>query len=435
MKKICVVGTGYVGLVTGTCLADFGNRVNCLDVDEEKIRELQNGVVPFYEPGLEEMIKRNTASGRLTFSTDLEDGIRDSDVVFIAVGTPSDGEGNADLSYVKTVAAQIGSVMNGYKVIVTKSTVPTGTGVLVEKIVRDNQSEPFDFDMVSNPEFLREGSAIEDFMRPDRIIVGTESQKAADIISEIYEPLYLLETPIVKTDVATAEMIKYASNAFLATKISFINEVANICEKVGADISVVARGMGLDKRIGMKFLHAGAGFGGSCFPKDTRALKQIAEKAGAGSLVVQAVIQVNEMRCGDMVKKIAGAVGGSLDGKVVGVLGIAFKPNTDDVRESPALAVIRSLRDRGAAVQAFDPVAGENALAEDPDLHFVESITEAAAGADVLVLITEWNEFRDLDFEEIRDTMAVPVLVDCRNVYEPRKVRDAGFTYISVGRK
>ncbi|MBN1825599.1 MAG: UDP-glucose/GDP-mannose dehydrogenase family protein [Candidatus Eisenbacteria bacterium] len=434
MKRICVVGTGYVGLVTGTCLADFGNRVDCIDIDERKIQVLQGGSVPFYEPGLEEMIKRNVSGGRLAFSTELDQGIRNAEVIFIAVGTPSDEQGNADLTYVKDVAAQIGRSMNGYKVVVTKSTVPTGTGALVEEIIRENQDAPYEFDVVSNPEFLREGSAIEDFMRPDRIIVGTDSERARDAISEIYEPLYLLETPIVKTNVASAEMIKYASNAFLATRISFVNEVAKVCEKVGADVGTVARGMGLDKRIGPKFLHAGAGFGGSCFPKDTRAFVQIAEQAGVDPMIVKAVIAVNEQRRSEMAEKIETAAGGSLDGKVVGMLGLAFKPNTDDVREAPALGVIRILQKKGATVQAFDPVAGENARAWNKEIVLVDSIVDAAVGADVLVLMTEWNEFRELDLAKLREVMIRPVLVDCRNVYEPRKIREAGFAYTSVGR-
>jgi UDPglucose 6-dehydrogenase len=434
MKKICVVGTGYVGLVTGTCLADFGNRVLCVDVDEEKIRLLREGQVPFYEPGLEEMVRRNISGGRLLFTRSIEEGVRDSEVLFIAVGTPSDDAGNADLTYVKEVAAEIGRSMNAYKVIVTKSTVPTGTGALVAEIVRGNQKAKHEFDVVSNPEFLREGSAIQDFMRPDRIIVGTDSPRAAEIISEVYEPLYLLDTPIVKTSVATAEMIKYASNAFLATKISFINEIANVCERVGADVNTVAVGMGLDGRIGPKFLHAGAGFGGSCFPKDTRALIQIAEKAGVEPLITRAVVEVNERRRGEMAAKVRQAAGGSLEGKRIGVLGLAFKPNTDDVRESPALDVIRILRGEGADVRAFDPVAGPNARKEIPNLALAGSVLETVKGADVLVVMTEWNEFRELDFAGIRSAMAKPVLVDCRNVYEPRKVRDAGFAYFSVGR-
>ncbi len=434
MKKICVVGTGYVGLVTGTCLADFGNRVTCVDVDREKIRTLEGGQVPFYEPGLEEMVRRNASGGRLFFSTTLEDAVVDSEVIFIADGTPSDNEGNADLTFVKNVAVEIGRAMNGYKVIVTKSTVPTGTGEMVAGIVRENQREEHPFDVVSNPEFLREGSAIHDFMRPDRIIVGTDSPRAMEVISQVYEPLYLLETPIVKTSVATAEMIKYASNAFLAIKISFINEIADICEKVGADVGLVAHGMGLDGRIGSKFLHAGAGYGGSCFPKDTRALIQIAEKAGVEPLITRAAEDVNNHRRREMAEKVRTAAGGDVRGKSVGMLGIAFKPNTDDVRESPALGVIKLLREWGAEVKAFDPVAGPNAKKLDPDLALAETILEAATGTDVLVVMTEWNEFRELAFDEIRGVMKSPVIVDCRNIYEPRKVRDLGFTYYSVGR-
>lgn len=434
MRSISVVGTGYVGLVTGTCLADFGNQVICIDVDEEKIATLEAGRIPFYEPGLEEMVKRNAAGGRLRFSTSLEEGVSQSDVIFIAVGTPSDKSGHADLSFVKNVAREIGSAMNGYKVIVTKSTVPTGTGATVAALIRESQKEPHEFGIVSNPEFLREGSAIEDFMRPDRIIIGTDSVRSMEIISEVYEPLYLLETPIVKTNVATAEMIKYASNAFLATKISYINEIANICERMGADVGVVAQGMGLDKRIGPKFLHAGAGYGGSCFPKDTRALVYFGAKAGYHPKIVQAAIDINEERRDEMVEKIRGAIGAELEGKRIGMLGISFKPNTDDIREAPALEIAERLIARGATVQAFDPVSGDLARAAMPALKVVESILEAAEKADALVLMTEWNEFRDLDLAGIKEAMNKPVFIDCRNVYEPRKISDAGFQYTSVGR-
>ncbi len=435
MRSICVVGTGYVGLVTGTCLADFGNRVICVDVDEKKIASLEDGRVPFYEPGLEEMVKRNASVGRLRFSTSLKEGVGESEVIFIAVGTPSDETGHADLKFVKNVAKEIALAMNGYKVIVTKSTVPTGTGALVEKLIGENRAESHEFDIVSNPEFLREGSAIEDFMRPDRIIIGTDSPRAMEIISEVYEPLYLLETPIVKTNVATAEMIKYASNAFLATKISYVNEISNICERVGADVSVVSYGMGLDKRIGPKFLHAGAGYGGSCFPKDTRALVYFGEKAGYLPRIVKAAIDVNVRRREEMAAKIENAAGGELKGRTVGMLGISFKPNTDDIREAPALEIASILIDRGAAVRAFDPVSGSIAAEAMSELTVVDSILDAAKGADVLVLMTEWNEFRDLDLAGIRERMNKPVFVDCRNVYESRKLRDAGFEYHSVGRE
>ncbi len=434
MKSICVVGTGYVGLVTGTCLADFGNSVICVDVIQEKIDSLKNGEIPFYEPGLVEMVSRNAASGRLTFSTSLKESVKKCEVIFIAVGTPSDDSGHADLSYVKNVAVEIGQEMNGYKVVVTKSTVPTGTGALVAKLIKQSQSEPHEFDVVSNPEFLREGSAIEDFMRPDRIIIGTESPRAMDVISEVYEPLYLLETPIVKTDVATAEMIKYASNAFLATKISYINEMANICELVGADVNVVAHGMGLDKRIGPKFLHAGAGFGGSCFPKDTKALVHFGGQAGYKPRIIQAVIDVNEERRVHVARLISNALGGDLAGKTVGILGLSFKPNTDDIRDAPALAIAEILIRQGATVKAFDPVCGALAKAEMPSLEIVDSINGTAEGADILVLMTEWNEFRDLDFPGIAKIMKSPKFVDCRNVYEPRKIRELGFENHSIGR-
>lgn len=434
MRSICVVGTGYVGLVTGTCLADFGNRVVCVDIDESKITQLREGKIPFYEPGLKEMVLRNHETGRLTFDTSLEDGVKRSEVIFIAVGTPSDDSGHADLKYVRGVAEEIAKAMNGYKVIVTKSTVPTGTGSLIESIIKEHQTEPHEFAIVSNPEFLREGSAIEDFMHPDRIVIGTESPRAMEVISKVYEPLYLLETPIVKTNVATAEMIKYASNAFLATKISYINEMANICERVGADVGTVSQAMGLDKRIGPKFLHAGAGYGGSCFPKDTKALVYFGQKAGYLPRIVQAVIEVNEERSGYLAERVKAAIGGSLKGKTVGMLGLSFKPNTDDIRDSPALALASTLLESGCRVQAFDPVSAELAKAEVNGLELRQSIGETLDGADCLILMTEWNEFRDLDLKDLHARMKAPVFLDFRNVYEPRKVRDAGFEYHSVGR-
>lgn len=431
--NICVIGVGYVGLVTGACFAEFGLRVTCVDNDREKIRQLKQGRVPIYEPGLEEMVAKNVKENRLTFTDNLEEGVRHSLVIFIAVGTPPDRRGQADLRYVKEVAQAIGRTMDGYKLIVTKSTVPVGTGKIIQEIIRRNQKEKLPFDVASNPEFLREGSAIEDFMRPNRVVIGAESDQAIAIMKDLYSPLYLIETPFVITSVETAEMIKYASNAFLATKISFINEMANLCEKVGADVHQVAKGMGLDQRIGPKFLHPGPGFGGSCFPKDTRALVQLSRSMGYDFKIVQAVIQVNERQKKMMVEKILQAVG-SVKGKTLGVLGITFKPNTNDIREAPALYIIRKLLSLGARIQAYDPAGMEEGRRVLKKVHFKENLYEVGRGADALVLITEWNPFRTIDWVRMKSLLKQPVVIDLKNMYEPQRMKALGIRYTCVGR-
>ncbi|MDM7915152.1 MAG: UDP-glucose/GDP-mannose dehydrogenase family protein, partial [Candidatus Eisenbacteria bacterium] len=429
-----MIGTGYVGLVTGTCLADFGNSVTCVDTDEAKIELLRAGKMPFYEFALEEVVRRNVREGRLSFTSDLPRAIRDNRVVFIAVGTPQSETGEADLSQVWAAAKTIAQNLNGYKLIVQKSTVPVGTGEKVWRIIQENRVKKVAFDVASNPEFLREGSAVEDFMRPDRVVIGTWSKKAEDLLAEIYRPLYLNETPMVKTNVPTAELIKYASNAFLAAKISFVNEMANLCEAVGGDVKVVARGMGLDKRIGPKFLHAGAGYGGSCFPKDTLALAALSRAAGSPCKIVEATIDVNKRQRERMLEKIL-AMTGNLRGKEIGILGLAFKPQTDDVRESVAIDLIRGLKRRGAQIRAFDPVAMETAARElGNGATFCDNAYEVAKGADVLVIATEWNEFRMLDLAKIRRIMREPVVVDCRNIYDPKMMASLGFRYACVGR-
>jgi UDPglucose 6-dehydrogenase len=431
--RIAMIGVGYVGLVSGACFSEFGVEVACVDKDAGKIERLKRGEIPIYEPGLDDMVKKNTQAGRLTFTTDLKPAVAGADAVFIAVGTPSRrGDGHADLSYVYAAAAEIANAMTDYTVVVTKSTVPVGTGREVLRIIRENRPGA-EFDVASNPEFLREGSAINDFMRPDRVVIGTDSDRAADVLRELYRPLYLLETPIVFTTLETAEMIKYAANTFLATKITFINEIANLCDEVDADVHDVARAMGLDGRIGKKFLHPGPGFGGSCFPKDTASLVHFSRGFGVEQRVVAAVCEANQRQPERMVDKIERMAGG-LDGKVVGVLGLSFKPNTDDVRESPAIEVIRGLQDRGAQVRCFDPQAMENARRELKGVVFCRDPYEVAEGSHALVLATEWNEFRKLDLEQIRARLSAPVLVDLRNVYEPEDLRRAGFRYAGVGR-
>ena len=433
MYNICVTGTGYVGLVTGACLADFGNTVKCVDIDEAKIASLKRCEVPFYEPGLQEIVRRNVEGGRLSFSTDIKLGIESSTVIFVAVGTPMSTEGQADLSYVEMVARSVGEHLNDYKVVVLKSTVPAGTCDLVERIIREKSNSEHRFDVVSNPEFLREGSAIEDFMKPSRIVLGASDGTAFEVMMEIYRPLIQEDTPVVKTDVKTSEMIKYASNAFLAAKISFINEVANLCEEVGADVTVVARAMGLDDRIGPKFLRAGAGYGGSCFPKDTRALVKTAERAGYDMKIVKSVIAVNEAQRDRMVEKIDSAVGG-VSGKTIAVLGLAFKPDTDDLRDAPGVDIVRSLVERGAVIKAYDPVAMELARTLIKGVTFSNDVFDAVKGADAAVFVTEWNQFRDLDLAKVRKRMRSPVIVDCRNMYEPSRMRELGFRYSGVGR-
>jgi UDPglucose 6-dehydrogenase len=433
MVNVCVVGTGYVGLVTGACLADFGNTVRCIDIDEAKIEKLKRGEMTFYEPGLQEIVKRNIDRGRLTFSTDINCGIEDSTVIFVAVGTPMGDDGTADLRYVEMVAKSVAESLNDYKVVVLKSTVPAGTSAVVERVIKENTKTGHDFDVVSNPEFLREGSAVEDFMQPDRIVIGAPTDRAKEVMAETYRPLIQQDKAVVMTDVDTAQMIKYASNAFLATKISFMNEIANLCEKFGADVSVVARAMGLDSRIGSKFLRAGAGYGGSCFPKDTRALVKTAETVGHEMKVVRAAIEVNDRQRHLMVDKIVRAAG-DVKGMTIALMGVAFKPDTDDMREAPAIDMARELMDKGASIKAYDPVAMDFAKPLMPGVEFCEDVFEAATGADIVVFVTEWNEFMDLDFEKMRSLMKAATIVDCRNIYEPDRMAGLGFRYFSVGR-
>ncbi len=432
-----VIGTGYVGLVSGACFADFGHSVICVDSDASRVDTLTRGEVPFYEPGLAEIVKRNAAAGRLRFTTSVAEAVDGALVVFLAVGTPQSDNGEADLSQVDAAAREIAARLDGYRVIVTKSTVPVGTGVRLRELIAAHRTKPVAFDVVSNPEFLREGSAVNDFMRPDRVVIGTSSDQAAAIMREIYRPLYLIETPIVMTDVETSETIKYASNAFLAVKISFINEIANLCDRTGADVHVVAKGMGLDKRIGPKFLHPGPGYGGSCFPKDTHALAAIGRHRGVTQRIVETAIEVNRAQRDVVMDKLRQAAGG-LEGKVVAVLGLAFKPNTSDVRESPALDICRRIVAEGGRVRGFDPVAATeaaHALADLADgVQYANDAYEAASGADALVVMTEWNEFRSLDMARLKSLVRCAALVDARNVVEPEAAKRAGFTYVAMGR-
>ena len=430
---ISVIGTGYVGLVTGACFAEFGVHVTCMDSDSRRIEKLEKGEIPFFEPGIAELVGKGVKEGRLSFTTNIAQAVDKALVIFIAVGTPPSADGSADLSFVKEVGKGIAHHMNSYKVIVTKSTVPVGTGEAIREVVKKTQKSPIRFDIVSNPEFLREGSAIEDFMRPNRVVIGADSDQAVAIMKDLYRPLYLIETPIVVTDVPTAELIKYASNAFLATKISFINEIANLCERVGANVQMVAKGMGLDHRIGSKFLHAGPGFGGSCFPKDLAALIQTGERNGYPMQIASAASRVNDVQRERMIDKIREAVGG-LKGKTLAMLGLSFKPNTNDLREAPALAIGRVLLAEGASIRAYDPEALTEACQMMPELQPCRDTYHAAEGADALVIMTEWNVFRNLDFEKLRSIMRVPVLLDLRNVYDPERVAAAGFRHVSVGR-
>ena len=430
---ICVVGTGYVGLVTGTCFSEFGVDVTCVDIDEQKVNKLRNGIVPIYEPGLDTMIVRNMKEGRLTFTTDISSAIENALVIFIAVGTPPKADGSADLQYIERVAKTIALSMNGYKVIVNKSTAPVGTGNWIREIVRKNQKNDHRFSVVSNPEFLREGSAIEDFMRPDRVVIGAEDPEAIAIMKDLYAPLYLIETPFVITNLATAELIKYASNAFLATKISFINELANLCDRVHADVHHVAKGMGLDRRIGSKFLHPGPGFGGSCFPKDTSALVEMAKKNDYEFKIVKATLEVNQKQRQIAFDKIKTA-SGSLKGKTVGVLGLSFKPNTDDMRDAPSIPIIDSIQKSGGQVKAYDPVAMEEAAKVLKGVTFCKDVYDTAKDVDVLVFMTEWNQFRKLDINRLKKLMRTPTIVDLRNIYEPEKMNEYGFKYAAVGR-
>jgi len=432
--RISMIGSGYVGLVSGACFADFGHDVVCVDLDEKKIEGLKRGEIPIYEPGLEDLVRRNAREGRLTFTTDLKSAVPESDAVFIGVGTPSRrGDGKADLTYVYAAARDIADAMQGFTVVVNKSTVPVGTGDEVERIIRERRPDG-DFAVASNPEFLREGAAIEDFKRPDRIVVGVEDERAREVMSEIYRPLFLNASPLLFTQRRTAEIIKYAANAFLATKITFINEIANLCEVAGADVQEVARGIGLDKRIGSKFLHAGPGFGGSCFPKDTRALAETSREMGVPNRIVEAVIAVNEARKGEMAAKVVAACGGSVQGKTLALLGLTFKPNTDDMREAPAITIVDELRKAGATLRAYDPAGPETVEAVGPGVDFARDAYACAEGADAVVLVTEWDAFRALDLGRLKSVLRQPVLVDLRNVYDPQDVREHGFTYASVGR-
>jgi UDPglucose 6-dehydrogenase len=433
--NITVVGTGYVGLVTGACLSEFGNHVVCVDNNPDKIAMLHRGEMPIYEPGLDALVERNVKAGRLDFTTDLGKAVERSLVVFIAVGTPQGNDGRADLSFVKQVARSVAENLNSYKVVVTKSTVPAGTGRIVREIIETHRRASHAFAVASNPEFLREGSAIEDFMRPNRVVIGCEDETSAAILRDLYRPLYLIETPVLITDVITAEVIKYASNAFLATKISFINEMADLCERLGADVHDVAKGMGLDQRIGGKFLHPGPGYGGSCFPKDTRAILEVAREAGLRLAIVEATIEVNEGRIPTAVRKVREALGGSVRGRSVGLLGLTFKPNTDDLRESPAMRILDGLLAEGARVQAYDPVGAAIASQTPRDnVRYCDDEYAAAKGTDALVIATEWNQFRALDLDRLRSAMKDPVLVDLRNIYDPATMRGKGFRYSCVGR-
>jgi len=432
--KVAMIGTGYVGLVSGACFADFGHTVTCIDKDAGKIERLKAGGIPIYEPGLDLLVAQNVKAGRLFFSTEAKEAVREADAVFIAVGTPSRrGDGHADLSYVYAAAEEVAGLVNGFTVVVTKSTVPVGTGDEIEAIFKRVRPDA-DVAVVSNPEFLREGAAIEDFKRPDRVVVGADDERAREVMRELYRPLYLNETPIVFTGRRTSELIKYAANAFLAMKITFINEMADLCEAVGADVQQVAKGIGLDGRIGNKFLHAGPGYGGSCFPKDTLALVRTARDYGAPVELIETTVKVNDERKRAMARKVVKALDGELKGKTVGVLGLTFKPNTDDMRDAPSLAIIPALQDKGARVQAFDPEGLAEARHLLSDVDFREDPYAAAEGADALVIITEWDQFRALDLDRIKLLMNKPVLVDLRNIYKPDDMKARGFAYASVGR-
>jgi UDPglucose 6-dehydrogenase len=432
--NIAVIGVGYVGLVSGACFAEFGTHVTCVDIDEGKIKALQSGEIPIYEPGLDDLVERNVKAGRLRFTTDVAEAVRDNLVVFICVGTPQDPHGRADLKYVLSAGKTIAEHMNGYKVIVIKSTVPVGTGDRVEALIRETTGGKYPFSVASNPEFLREGAAIEDFMRPNRVVIGTTDKQSAAILSDLYQPLNLIDTPILSTGRRTAELIKYAANAFLAVKISYINEMADLCERVGADVHDIARGMGLDRRIGRLFLHPGPGYGGSCFPKDTLAVLATAEEYDHPLEIVASAVAVNTKRANRMVEKIEGVLGGDVSGRQIAMLGLAFKPNTDDVRESPAISIAQKLMAKGAKVRAYDPVAMDRARSEGLDCGYAEDEYTACEGADALVIATEWNQFRSLDLERIKSLLSEPVIIDLRNVYEPEDMAQAGIRYAAVGR-
>ena len=432
--RVAMIGSGYVGLVSGACFADFGHTVTCIDKDGDKIARLKAGIMPIFEPGLEALVEANTREGRLFFDTEAAAAVKSADTVFIAVGTPSRrGDGHADLSFVYAVAEEIADLIEGFTVIVTKSTVPVGTGDEIERIIRARRPDA-DFAVVSNPEFLREGAAINDFKRPDRVVVGTEDERAREVMRQLYRPLNLNETPLVFTDRRTSELIKYAANAFLALKITFINEMADLCEAVGADVQHVSRGIGLDGRIGAKFLHAGPGYGGSCFPKDTLALVRTARDAGAPVTVVETTVKVNDTRKKAMAGRVVDALDGDVRGKTIAVLGLAFKPNTDDMRDAPALDIIPALQAMGAKIQAFDPEAMHEAQKLLTDIDYKTGPYEALEGADAMVLITEWDRFRALDLDRVKALLKTPVVVDLRNVYSPEQVRAAGLRYSSIGR-
>jgi UDPglucose 6-dehydrogenase len=431
--RITMIGSGYVGLVSGVCFADFGHDVICVDKDLSKIEALREGRIPIYEPGLDQLVTENTSTGRLSFSTDVGESVRGADVVFIAVGTPSRrGDGHADLSYVYAAAREIATYVEGFTVVVTKSTVPVGTGDEVERIMRETNPTA-DVAVVSNPEFLREGAAIEDFKRPDRIVVGLNDDRARETMTEVYRPLYLNQAPIVFTSRRTSELIKYAANAFLAMKITFINEIADLCERVDANVQDVSRGIGLDGRIGAKFLHAGPGYGGSCFPKDTLALAKTAQDYDAPVRLIETTISINDNRKRAMGRKVISAVGGDIRGKKIAILGLTFKPNTDDMRDSPAIAIIQTLQDNGAQVVGYDPEGMENARKVIENIEYASGPYEAAADADALVIVTEWNQFRALDFNRLKQAMRAPILVDLRNIYRSDEVRKHGFTYSGIG--
>ncbi len=432
--KIGVIGTGYVGLVSGTCFAEFGTNVVCLDIDEGKIERLRNGEIPIYEPGLDDLVEKQVAAGRLSFTTDIKEAVKGADAVFIAVGTPPRPEdGHADMKYVHQAAKDIAASLEEYTVIVNKSTVPVGTVREVEKIIKEVNPNA-DYDVCSNPEFLREGAAINDFMRPDRVVVGTDSKRAEEVMRELYRPLFLNQTPVVFVSPETSELIKYASNAFLATKITFINEIADMCEKSGANVQDVSRAMGMDGRIGNKFLHAGPGYGGSCFPKDTLALAQIGQKLGAPQTLVEQVVEVNTNRQKDMATRIIDACGGDVKGKKIGILGVSFKPNTDDTRDAPSLVIIPELQKHGATVMAHDPIAMEEAATKLNDVEWMDEPYAVTKDADCLVIITEWNQFRGLDLERIEENMKTPCIVDLRNIYSLDEMQNKNFRYVSVGR-
>jgi len=433
MSRICMIGTGYVGLVSGACLADFGHEVWCVDINEKRISDLHDNIMPIYEPGLDRLVQKNVDEQRLFFTTSLAEAMEKTDIIFIAVQTPMADSGEADLKFVLQVAGEVGALMKKYSVVVTKSTVPVGTSRSVKQAILDAQSEPIPFDMASNPEFLREGSSIEDFMRPDRVIIGTETEKATEVMREIYRPLYLLETPIVVSDIETAELIKYASNAFLAVKISYINELSTLADRVGANISMVAKAMGLDKRIGPKFLHAGLGYGGSCLPKDTNAIVHIADEAGGDMTIVRAAIGVNAGLPNVAMDKVKSLVP-DLKGKTVALLGLSFKPNTDDIRDAPSRALVKMFRDAGATLRVHDPVAMDNFRGIEPDLDYCDGPYQAAEGADLICLVTEWNPYRQLDFERLAGLVSDTAFLDCRNVYNAEILGKFGFRYESFGR-